>query len=417
MNIINDLLENITLLRSKRALVVPNNEADLKKLVKLIRSRKAKLSNKYILTPSNQFILNKPKALQQLQTGGYLPRNDNICIPAKRPSTTRLTKAAKRQRMIETLKRKWEEEVDRIYKSKVERAIKRQRIAAIFEPVNVEYRIIIETDFGNDDIIYHTITGFIRNCAKYKVRGLVQLRGEDYCLNQQYDSKVTDIHFTTQAIPQEAVPIMEQRMFGCVLKYNYLHIDPNESATNECVYEFLITKYKPYIKSLTKEKLMIYFGETCTSNGVCTNQIIEFCNYYNINVYALDLEFKVFYQSNLTNRSHKYPSLVNHHLYPVTDQSIRDSIFATSRSTNSKCVVGYKACENTSNWNSDVEIVLNPKYHEIKDLENKNVVFTDKLNLRELLVYFFNDEQTIYENVKQNGALTRIKYKTVLIFK
>ena len=71
MNIINDLLQNITLLRSKRALIVPTNEANLKKLVKLIRSHKAKLSNKYILTPSNQFILNKPKIMKQLQTGGY----------------------------------------------------------------------------------------------------------------------------------------------------------------------------------------------------------------------------------------------------------------------------------------------------------------------------------------------------------
>ena len=81
-------------------------------------------------------------------------------------------------------------------------------------------------------------------------------------------------------------------MFGCVLKYNYLHNEPNESATNECVYEFLITKYTPYIKSLTKEKLMLFFGETTTSNGVSTNQIIEFCNHYHINVYALNLEFK-----------------------------------------------------------------------------------------------------------------------------
>ena len=104
-----------------------------------------------------------------------------------------------------------------------------------------------------------------------EIRGLVLLRGEDYCLNQQYDSKVTDFHFTTQPIPQEAVPIMEQRMFGCVFKYNYLHIDPNESATNECVYEFLITKYKPYIKSLSKEKLMMFFGETTTTTGVSTN--------------------------------------------------------------------------------------------------------------------------------------------------
>ena len=80
---------------------------------------------------------------------------------------------------------------------------------------------------------------------------------------------------------------------------------------------------------------------------------------------------------------------------------MRDSIFATSRNSNSKCVVGYKASKNTSNWNSDVDTVLNPKFHQIKDLENTNVVFTDKSNLRELLLYIFNDEQTIYENVKK----------------
>ena len=43
---------------------------------------------------------------------------------------------------------------------------------------------------------------------------------------------------------------------------------------------------------------MLFFGETSARTGVSTSQIIEFCNHYHINVYALDLEFKVFYQSN-----------------------------------------------------------------------------------------------------------------------
>ena len=135
MNKFNVLLENIIFLRPIRAPVAPNNKVELKlltaKLVKLLRTRKAKLSNKYMLTPSNRFILSKP-------TGGYLRRNNNVCIPAKRPSTINQTKAAKRQKLIETLKRKWEEDVDRIYRANIKRAIKRRRIAAILELVNVE---------------------------------------------------------------------------------------------------------------------------------------------------------------------------------------------------------------------------------------------------------------------------------------
>ena len=247
--------------------------------------------------------------------------------------------------------------------------------------------------------------------------GLVALRGEEYCLAQQYESKVCEVYFKVQPIPkeEEKVPLIEQKMKGCSLKYHYLNIDTNDSPTNECVYQYLMKKYKPYIKSLSKAKLMELFEVTNSAEGIDTNQIIKFCNHYKISVYALDMEFKIFHQSTPEKRSHKYPALVyvlaNSHLYPISEQTVRDSIFAISRSSNARCMVGYKSNKSKSTWNPELEVVMNPHFHQISDLENKNVVFTNRSNLRDLMVYFYREEQVIYESVKQNGAIVRIKYK------
>jgi hypothetical protein len=180
----------------------------------------------------------------------------------------------------------------------------------------------------------HLVTDLLRNVPKLLVPGLVALRGEQYCPAQQYESKVCQVYFKVQPIPKEEenVPLLEQKMKGYSL--NYLNIDTNDSPTNECVFQYLIEKYKPYIKSLNKAKLMELFEVNNSVEGIDTNQIIKFCNHYKLSIYALDMEFKIFYQSTPEKRSHKYPALVyvlaNQHLYPITEQTVRFDIYRSS---------------------------------------------------------------------------------------
>ena len=74
------------------------------------------------------------------------------------------------------------------------------------------------------------------------------------------------------------------------MKYHYLNIDTKDSPTNECVFQYLIEKYKTYIKSLNKAKLMELFEVTDSTHGIDT--IIKFCSHYKISVYALDIPSK-----------------------------------------------------------------------------------------------------------------------------
>ena len=269
MKMMNELIGNITLLTPKEfimkydgsfalnkqsshckrainGILIPKNEEQSRmlklNLIKLLRFKMATLSSKYLLTPNNKFILNNEKTRKVVQKGGYLEGNGNISIPAKRKGNGSSKRQAKRQKIMNAQKRKWEEYV--------EKERKRKKIETIFERVNAEYRLKVETDFG-DYFNYHTITGLIRDCPKFQVNGLVRLRGESYCDAQQYDSKICETNIKIQTIPkdEDKVPLQEQKMYGCCIGYNYLQIDPNDSPTNECVYQYLIKMYQPYIKN------------------------------------------------------------------------------------------------------------------------------------------------------------------------
>ena len=69
--------------------------------------------------------------------------------------------------------------------------------------------------------------------------------------------------------------------------------------------------------------------------GVTTLDIVKFCKAYNIAMYGLDLNMKVFHRYIPDKPSHKLKALVYvcacSHMFPVTEQSVRDSIFAIER--------------------------------------------------------------------------------------
>ena len=89
--------------------------------------------------------------------------------------------------------------------------------------------------------------------------------------------------------------------------------------------------------------------------------------------------------------SHKLPSLVyvvaNSHMYPIAEQSIRESVFAMGQSnSNSKCVFGFKGGKVKTDWNPENKIVVNPSFEEIRVIKDANVVLTNMTTLQGLLL-------------------------------
>jgi hypothetical protein len=329
LDTIKNLKENITLMLAFSSEILVHRQN--KEIIALLRAGKAHLDKKYILTPTNTLISYSDKAFKSLQKGGYLIRDNISALIKKRKRSRESSKAKKRQKIIDTNKRKWEETV--------EKERKKRKVEEILELVNIQYRIKIETDFVEYSS-FHTITGFIRDCPRFQARPRVYQVGEDYCNHQVYDSKVSNVFYKIEPIPKVKVPLVEQKMLGCSVNYHYLHIEPNNSPSLECVYQYLLKRYQPYIKSLSKTLLMDLFEEEDSQTGVSTQQLVHFCEYYKI---AVDMEMNIFHQYTHQKRSHRYPSLVyvcaNSHLYPIIEQSVRDSIFAISRTNSSKCVV------------------------------------------------------------------------------
>ena len=160
-----------------------------------------------------------------------------------------------------------------------------------------------------DDTVYHRRKGFFRCIPLASVQNEIDKMTTEYCeRNNLYPTFVEHVFLRTS--PDLPCHLIHERMYGVSLKYHYLPVEPNVSSNMECVYLYLLDCYGRYIKSLTKESLLEIFGETNPKNGVTTFQIIEFCRLYNINCYALDLEFHVFKHFKPEKSSHKFPSLV-----------------------------------------------------------------------------------------------------------
>jgi hypothetical protein len=200
--------------------------------------------------------------------------------------------------------------------------------------VNVEYSIEFVTHFSDYDHQY-TKSGFLRDVPHDQVENRLQVISQDYIRRQAYPTEQAKVQYQVQPVPMEAVDLVDERMYGAVVNYHYLEIEPNLSEENTCVYDFLIGKYKPYIKSLTSDTLTQLFDEEDKYSGVSMRQVEAFCITYSISLYALDLEMKMFHRYIPTKRNHKLPSLVfvvaNKHMYPILNDALRKSLFAAER--------------------------------------------------------------------------------------
>lgn len=135
-------------------------------------------------------------------------------------------------------------------------------------------------------------------------------------------------------IPQSKVGtpgmIKQRRMMqASALKYDAIPSDFSyDKNENTCVYDAILGRYSPLIKRLTKQRLMTIFDEQDEHNGVTPEQVLKFCEKYNITMYAFDLcKTMVLKHISTTNN---YPPLcfyiANDHMYIITDKKFIASV-------------------------------------------------------------------------------------------
>ena len=71
---------------------------------------------------------------------------------------------------------------------------------------------------------------------------------------QYYPTAVESQVLKTSQVPEIAEDdILHERMFGVAIQYHFLPVEPNQSPSKECVYQYLLERYSQ-LKTLTKER-------------------------------------------------------------------------------------------------------------------------------------------------------------------
>jgi hypothetical protein len=245
---------------------------------------------------------------------------------------------------------------------------------------------------------YETKYYYERNVSLLEIEAIGRWIGEQFCDSQMYPCQVESMDYTSEPTPTTSQPLEQEKMYGAVLSFHYLKIEPNSNTERQCVYDFLLSYYQPFIKDLNIETLKRVLGQQDINGGVTTLDIVKFCKEYNIVMYGLDLNMKVFHRYIPEKPSHKLKVLVFvcgcSHMFPVTEQSVRESIFAIERTkTNKISTVAFK--DYTKSNNNEYE--LNIPWDNIPSKSQMNIVYTDVECLMELFIQLYKKENVIYQ--------------------
>jgi hypothetical protein len=97
----------------------------------------------------------------------------------------------------------------------------------------------------------------------------------------------------------------------------------------------------------------------------------------------------------------------NAQMYPVLEKSVRDSIVNLVKNK----VVCFQSNYDKKSFDSNKDTILNPSFEELLELENINVIHTNRDSLQELVEYLFQSEKTIYSTKSHNGNILYLEYK------
>jgi hypothetical protein len=112
---------------------------------------------------------------------------------------------------------------------------------------------------------------------------MIEWRSNEFKAGQCYNTVLNCVEYKVELVPLKEVPLLEQRMYGASLRYNYLRVESNDSIHNSCVYDYLMKQYGKDIKGLTLDFLMKLFDEPSLFSGVSTRQILKYCKLYKNN--------------------------------------------------------------------------------------------------------------------------------------
>ncbi|KAI8836004.1 hypothetical protein BJ741DRAFT_686289 [Chytriomyces cf. hyalinus JEL632] len=383
-------------------------------IAQLIRRNKATIGGEWLLTTRSTFIKNSPSVMNGIQKGGMEVVNN-------------------------VLKRKHVDQSDAGPPNKERRVDVDYGLIHLFAlNMNVSANITYTTHYSDGNSHNETKHYILRDVPEHLIKEHINTIANEHCDRIPFDVEITRIEYEAVMAPIRQVHLMDQRMYGTVLSYHSLRIDPNQTDQNDCVYQYLLKTYSKHIKDLSEEKLReIFFEEefdiddfdddTATTyrvpisqDGVSTSQIQEFCETYGISLYALDLECDIFCRYIPEKRNHHTPALVyvcaNDHMYPVIDEELRKSIFSGNRQSVSKSMyrVKHKA-QNKRVLDDSLLTQLNVEFDELEKLENTNVVYTKISDLTELAIYLMKNEQVVYKTRNVGGKIVRIDYKNNVI--
>lgn len=146
--------------------------------------------------------------------------------------------------------------------------------------------------------------------------------------------KVKDI----MATKIERFTLARKKVFGTKLAYKFLgDVQKINKNPGQCVLDFILYECqgKLGLAKVTRESLVKFFGKDCQTEGVNTDQVIEWAKSIGyVNVYALDPYMQTFktYHTEADHHSLALCFIINNdHAYPIIDPNMKASIASKGR--------------------------------------------------------------------------------------
>lgn len=221
---------------------------------------------------------------------------------------------------------------------------------------------------------------------------------------------VSGLRLNTARKPITQVPM------HCATPLEYHNIPADfsyEKHANECVYDAILGRYCGHIKRLNKERLMSIFNATDSQDGVTIEQVLVFCEKYDITMYAFDLRSKMV-AKNISRNRH-YPPLCyyigNNHMYLITDQDFLTKV------ANTRSWYGNKTNTTDLLQPEQIPIVNNARIlidEDYTEHSGKTIIY-DQEDLYYLALSIYSQDRFVPKAFFEGDKVTMIEYKSNIL--
>jgi len=268
-----------------------------------------------------------------------------------------------------------------------------QQNERLSKPIGVQLQIIVELKEIDTHVILKShvfvdmkmIHGGVQGITAYLKQKVVDtvyaLEGSNYEIQNIWLNKL----YINKQRQNISTNIKNVKMYGTAFNYLGYGLEAQQGKIpNACVPEYLLKLLnnedepnpRKRLKKLTLEIIINELGMESITDGCCTEQIKKFCDGRKITYYALDFKYKTFDTNNNMNYNSNLPRLVfmcaNNHMYPITDEESRLTIFRSCSSIGGK-MKKYKTQQKFEN------VTLNIGQH------SKTFVYLEGMNFYALL--------------------------------